>query len=65
MSNLLARPIAPRRLADERALVRATAQKRLMIMMLLYGAAIGVVVAKLSFLRSPREPRPRRRWPTV
>ncbi|WP_066812808.1 peptidoglycan D,D-transpeptidase FtsI family protein [Sphingomonas asaccharolytica] len=49
MSNLLARPVAPRRLADERALVRATAQKRLMIMMLLYGAAIGVVVAKLSF----------------
>lgn len=49
MSNLLARPIAPRRLADERALVRATAQKRLMIMMLLYGAAIGVVVAKLGF----------------
>ncbi len=49
MSNLLARPIAPRRLADERALVRATAQKRLMIMMLLYGAAVGVVVAKLGF----------------
>ena len=49
MSNLLARPIAPRRLADDRALVRATAQKRLMIMMLLYGAAVGVVVAKLGF----------------
>jgi cell division protein FtsI (penicillin-binding protein 3) len=49
MSNLLARPIAPRRLADDRALSRATAQKRMMIMMLLYGAAVGVVVAKLGF----------------
>jgi cell division protein FtsI (penicillin-binding protein 3) len=49
MSAVLARPLPPRRLSDERAVLRATAQKRMMIMMLLYGAAIGVVLAKLAF----------------
>ena len=49
MTAILARPLAPRRLADDRAASRATAQKRLMIMMLLYGAAVSVVVGKLGF----------------
>ena len=49
MTAMLARPLAPRRLADDRAASRATAQKRLMIMMLLYGAAVSVVVGKLGF----------------
>ncbi len=49
MTTKLARPLPPRRLADQRATMRAVAQKRLMIIMLLYGAAIGVVVSKLAF----------------
>ena len=49
MTAILARPLAPRLAADKRLANRATAQKRLMIMMLLYGAAVGVVVAKLGF----------------
>ena len=49
MTLVLARPLPPRRLSDQRAMLRALAQKRLMIMMLLYGAAVGVVLAKLAF----------------
>ncbi|MES2097764.1 MAG: penicillin-binding protein 2 [Pseudomonadota bacterium] len=49
MTAILARPLSPRRLTDERAAQRATAQKRLMIMMLLYGAAVGIVLTKLAF----------------
>ncbi|MBN8814221.1 MAG: penicillin-binding protein 2 [Sphingomonas sp.] len=45
----IARPLSPRRLTDDRGLSRATAQKRLMIMMLLYGFAVGIVLTKLAF----------------
>jgi cell division protein FtsI (penicillin-binding protein 3) len=49
MAAILARPLSPRRLTDERTAQRATAQKRLMIMMLLYTAAVGIVLTKLAF----------------
>ena len=49
MTAILARPLSPRRLTDERTAQRAIAQKRLMIMMLLYGAAVGIVLTKLAF----------------
>src|ERR1700712_3954871 len=49
MSTTLARPLSPRRQADDRGVNRATAQKRLMIMMLLYGGAVCVVLSKLAF----------------
>ena len=45
----IARPLSPRRSADDRGMSRATAQKRLMIMMLLYGFAVGIVLTKLAF----------------
>jgi len=49
MTLTLARPLSPRRQTDDRGLHRATAQKRLMIMMLLYGFAVGIVLTKLAF----------------
>ena len=49
MTMTLARPLAPRRQPDDRGLHRPTAQKRLMIMMLLYGAAVVIVLSKLAF----------------
>ncbi|HEX4695863.1 penicillin-binding protein 2 [Sphingomonas sp.] len=48
MTLTLARPLSPRQ-TDDRGLHRATAQKRLMIMMLLYGFAVGIVLTKLTF----------------
>ncbi|THD37731.1 MAG: penicillin-binding protein 2 [Sphingomonas sp.] len=49
MTETLARPLSPRRLTDDRGVNRATAQKRLMIMMLLYGGAVCLVLSKLAF----------------
>ena len=49
MTTTIARPLSSRRQNDDRGMSRATAQKRLMIMMLLYGFAVVVVLTKLTF----------------
>lgn len=49
MTAPLARPLSPRRQPEERGVNRATAQKRLMIMLLLYGGAVCIVLSKLAF----------------
>jgi cell division protein FtsI (penicillin-binding protein 3) len=49
MTTTLARPLSPRRQNEDRGVNRATAQKRLMIMMLLYGGAVCLVLSKLAF----------------
>jgi cell division protein FtsI (penicillin-binding protein 3) len=50
VTALVARPIRPHRAHDQRAAVLATQHTRLMVLMLLFGAAILIIVARLALL---------------
>ena len=50
MTALVARPVRPHRAHDQRAAVLATQHTRLMVLMLLFGAAILVIVGRLTLL---------------
>ena len=50
MTALVARPIRPQRAHDQRAVALATQHTRLMVLMLLFGAAILVIVGRLTLL---------------
>jgi cell division protein FtsI (penicillin-binding protein 3) len=50
VTALVARPIRPHRAHDQRAAVLATQHTRLMVLMLLFGAAILIIIGRLALL---------------